>query len=89
MDRKYFSNRLQEAMTFYGMSSAELCRITGIHPSDISRYLSAERSPNSYKLIVLSEALNVDPRWLMGMESKTKKLCHCPWCGKELPNIGR
>jgi len=79
--------RLKEAMEHNRISAADLCRKTNIHPSDISRYLSGERSPNAYKLLKIAGVLEVNPYWLMGMETNLGKPCFCPWCGKELPKI--
>lgn len=36
--------------------------------SDISQYVSGKVKPNQDKLYALSEALNVDPAWLMGAD---------------------
>ena len=59
------------------MSQAELCQKTKIPKSALSEYLKGLYEPKQDRLLIMSEALNVDPVWLMGfdvpMEQEHKK----------------
>ena len=59
------------------MTQSELCRRTKIATSAMSEYVKGLYDPKQDKLYIMSEALNVDPVWLMGfdvpMEQDNKK----------------
>lgn len=59
------------------MSQAELCQKTKIPKSALSEYLKGLYEPKQDRLLIMSEALDVDPVWLMGfdvpMEQEQKK----------------
>ncbi len=63
-----FQNRLNTAMKINNIKAARLSEITGIPPSGISQYRSGKAKANQEKLILLSEALNTSPAWLMGYD---------------------
>ena len=69
--------RLKKALTIRNMTQAELCQKTKIPKSALSEYIKGLYDPKQDRLIILSEALNVDPVWLMGfdvpMEPENKK----------------
>ena len=50
------------------MSQAELCQKTKIPKSALSEYLKGLYEPKQDRLLIMSEALNVDPVWLMGYD---------------------
>lgn len=69
--------RLKKALSIRNMTQAELCQKTKIPKSALSEYIKGLYDPKQDRLIILSEALNVDPVWLMGfdvpMEKEQKK----------------
>jgi transcriptional regulator with XRE-family HTH domain len=69
--------RLKKALSIRNMTQAELCQKTRIPKSALSEYLKGLYDPKQDRLLILSEALNVDPVWLMGydvpMEKEQKK----------------
>ena len=70
--------RLKKALSIRNMTQAELCQKTKIPKSALSEYIKGLYDPKQDRLIILSEALNVDPVWLMGfdvpMEEDNKKI---------------
>ena len=72
------AKRIRKALTIRNMKQAELCRKTKIATSAMSEYLSGLYEPKQDKIYIMSEALNVDPVWLMGfdvpMEKEDKKI---------------
>ena len=72
------AKRIRKALTIRNMKQAELCRKTKIATSAMSEYLSGLYEPKQDKIYLMSQALNVDPVWLMGfdvpMEPDNKKI---------------
>ena len=70
--------RLKKALSIRNMTQVELCKKTKIPKSALSEYLKGLYEPKQDRLIILSDALNVDPVWLMGfdipMEKDDKKI---------------
>lgn len=70
--------RLKEALSIRKMTQAELCQKTNIPKSALSEYLKGLYDPKQDRVLILSEALDVDPVWLMGydvpMEKEHKKI---------------
>lgn len=71
------AQRLKEAMEKRHLRQVDLVRIaeplcqkwhTKINKSDISQYLSGRSNPGQRKLLALSEVLDVDTGWLMGLD---------------------
>lgn len=69
--------RLKEYMQQHGVRQADivsavqpLCARYGLkmNRSDISQYIAGKTEPRQEKLMILSEALNVDVAWLMGFD---------------------
>lgn len=60
--------RLVEAMRLRDISSADLCRKTGLPTSSVSRYVTGHSVPKQNPLGKIAEALNVNPAWLMGYD---------------------
>lgn len=63
-----FHDRLIEAMKIRSVSAADLCRLTGIDKSSLSRYRSGAYKPNQLNTYLLAQALRVNPAWLMGFD---------------------
>ena len=69
--------RIRKALSIRNMTQSELCRRTKIATSAMSEYLRGLYDPKQDKIYIMSQALNVDPVWLMGfdvpMEPDNKK----------------
>lgn len=69
--------RIKKALSIRNMKQSELCEKTKISKSVLSEYISGAYEPKQDRLLLLSQALNVDPVWLMGfdvpMEKEQKK----------------
>ena len=70
-------NRLKEFMALHSLKQADIvaaaqpyCASYGVklNRSDLSQYISGKTEPRQEKLLLLSEALNVDVAWLMGYD---------------------
>ena len=63
-----FSERLRKAMDLKNVQPIELSKRTKIAQSSISEYLADKVQARQDKILLFSEALNVDPAWLMGAD---------------------
>jgi len=70
--------RIKKALSIRNMKQSELCAKTKISKSVLSEYISGVYEPKQDRIFILSQALNVDPVWLMGfdvpMEKEDKKI---------------
>lgn len=62
-----FIKRFELALSSSGMNASELSRKSGISEATISQYRSGYSQPKTKRLLVLANALNVDPAWLAGL----------------------
>lgn len=62
-----FKDRFNEALSIRQMKPIELSERTGISESTISQYRSGYAKPKDDKLVSISNALGVNPVWLMGL----------------------
>ena len=74
-----FQKRLEKALKFRNLKPVELHEKTGISESLLSKYLSGNAIARQRKITLISDALNINPVWLMGYdvpmeEVKTDKL---------------
>lgn len=68
MAEKYFSpERLLEAMG--GMSNIDLAEKLGCARSNITMYLSGQRTPAKTTIQLIAICLGVNPAWLMGLDA--------------------
>lgn len=71
-----FQNRLEKALKIRNTKPVELHEKTGISESLLSKYLSGNAVARQKKISLISDALNINPVWLMGydipMESNIK-----------------
>lgn len=63
-----FKNRLARALEIKNLKPVELHEKTGLSESLISKYLSGVAVPRQRKIDILSNALEVNPVWLMGYD---------------------
>jgi len=67
------STRIAKALSIRGMKQYELCEKTKIPKSAISQYISGAFLPKQDRVFLISQALNVDPAWLMGYDVPMEK----------------
>ena len=65
--------RIAKALSIRGMRQYELCEKTKIPKSAISQYISGAFYPKQDRIYIISQALNVDPVWLMGYDVPMEK----------------
>ena len=63
------SVRLRKALSMRNMTQTELCSKAMISKSTLSEYLKGLYEPKQDKVYMLSQALNVNPTWLMGFDA--------------------
>ena len=67
------SVRIKKALSARNMTQSELCSSAKISKSTLSEYLKGLYEPKQDKIFMLSQALNVDPVWLMGYDVPMEK----------------
>lgn len=67
------ATRIAKALSIRGMRQADLCEKTKIPKSAISQYVSGAFEPKQDRIYLISQALNVDPVWLMGYDVPMEK----------------
>lgn len=67
------SVRIRKALSVRNMTQTELCEKAKISKSTLSEYLKGLYEPKQDKVFILSQALNVDPVWLMGYDVPMEK----------------
>ena len=99
MKRSTFDQRFKEALEIRRMTQTELHERTGISKGAISTYLKGTWKPKQDKVDLISQALRVDPAWLMGydvpMESVNQtdpnqviRINNAPQKGVRIPVLG-
>ena len=72
------ATRIKKALSIRRMRQSDLREKTHISSSTMSEYLKGTYEPKQDRLLVIAEALDVDPVWLMGydvpMEKTDKKI---------------
>lgn len=63
-----FKDSLSRILNNRGMSQADLCRISGVATSAMSRYLSGDSDPSLSKAIAMADALQISLDELAGRE---------------------
>ena len=67
------ATRIAKALSIRGMRQYELCQKTQIPKSAMSQYISGAFEPKQDRIYLISQALNVDPVWLMGYDVPMEK----------------
>lgn len=68
-----FQNRLEKALKIRNIKPVELHEKTGISESLLSKYLSGNAIARQRKISLISDALNINPIWLMGYDISMEK----------------
>lgn len=76
---KKFRERLRELVDARGYTYADVEFYTGIAAPTISRYIGAQRLPDSKYLLVLCKHFNVSADWLLGLDNEAR--------GSSLPEV--
>lgn len=63
-----FGDRLYEYMTNNGLKAVDLSKRFKVSRSTISQYLSGAVIPKRDRLVLIADALNINPLWLMGYD---------------------
>ena len=66
--KESFQQRFEKALAITGIKPSELSEMTGISQATISQYRSGYSQPKQPRLMVIAEALGVNPVWLMGLD---------------------
>lgn len=64
------SKRLQIALSKKGLKQNDLVERTGIPKGSISQYVSGFVEPKSDRIYQMAKALDVNPLWLMGVDTE-------------------
>ncbi|MCQ2319219.1 MAG: helix-turn-helix domain-containing protein [Bacteroidales bacterium] len=64
----YLSDRLKSELENKGLSAADLCRLTGIDTSIMSKYIRGIKHPKIERLRRIAAVLYVTPEWLEGYD---------------------
>lgn len=67
-----FDKRFKEAMDIRGIKAIEISEKTGISESTLSQYKGGYSKPKDERLAMLSDVLDVEPAWLMGLNVPMK-----------------
>ena len=67
------STRIKKALSIRGMKQSEICEKTKIPKSALSEYISGAYEPKQDRLVLIAQALDVDPVWLMGFDVPMEK----------------
>ena len=62
------STRIKQIMKEKGMTQTELSKRSGISKSTLSEWLNDKYEPKQNSIYILSQALDVNPTWLMGLD---------------------
>ena len=82
---KKCSDRITEALSIRGMKQADLCSKTGIPKSAISQYVSGAFEPKQDRLMLIAQALDVSPVWLMGFDVPMEQGMEIPTATNIIP----
>ena len=63
-----FKDRFNQALEIRNILPVDLSKRTKISEATISQYRSGYAKPKEEKLAIISNALNVNPAWLMGLD---------------------
>lgn len=67
--KEEFKIRFQKALDSRNMKPIDIAKKTGISESTISQYRSGYSKPKKERLVLIADALGVNPAWLMGLEA--------------------
>lgn len=63
-----FKNRLIEEMKEQNIKQVDLCKMTGISKSLMSKYINGVSDANNKNTALIAKALNVNVAWLVGYD---------------------
>lgn len=71
--KEKFSTRLLKAMEIRNMKASELAERTGLSRGAISSYMTGRWEPKETNTNLISNALRVNPAWLLGYDVSMDK----------------
>jgi transcriptional regulator with XRE-family HTH domain len=77
-------SRIKEAMNKRNIKASEICKATGISPSNMSHYISGSYSPKRRNIYLIAKFLQVSPVWLIGYDCPMETDESAPKGKKEL-----
>lgn len=63
-----FAERIQEYMSLYDVKAVDLAKRFHVSRSTISQYVNGIVVPKRDRLVLIADALGIDPLWLMGYD---------------------
>lgn len=66
MRKSDLKTRLHIMTSHFGITQKELSQKSGIREATISLYFQGKREPNAKYLVMIAEAMQVSPSWLLG-----------------------
>lgn len=63
-----FADRIKEYMATYDVRAVDLAKRFHVSRSTISQYVSGTVVPKRDRLVLIADALDIDPLWLMGYD---------------------
>jgi len=63
-----FAGRIQEYMSLYDVKAVDLAKRFHVSRSTISQYVNGIVVPKRDRLVLIADALKIDPLWLMGYD---------------------
>lgn len=63
-----FAERIQEYMSLYDVKAVDLAKRFHVSRSTISQYVNGIVVPKRDRLVLIADALKIDPLWLMGYD---------------------
>lgn len=63
-----FADRLKEFMDMNGIKAIDLAKRFHVSRSTISQYVNGQVIPKRDRLVLIADALNISPLWLMGYD---------------------
>jgi len=70
MDFTHFRNNLRDLMDSHGLSMLSLAKEINSTPATVSRYLSANRTPDLDYVVRIAAYFNVPIDWLLGFDGE-------------------
>ena len=70
---RVFGKRILERLDETGMTKDQLMRSTGISAYALRSWISGERSPNAFNVVIVSKVLDRSTDWMLGITNKPRR----------------
>lgn len=68
MERESIKDRLNKALSYYGITQTELAKRSGIPKGSINQYCTGHVEPKEDRIYLICRALNIQEAWLLGFD---------------------